>query len=158
VTTPAWSLEAICDALAARFLTAAIGTPTGATAMRKSYSEPPKAVPAVPAHLLEVQDGDITPNSSQWTHVLNIDGIFLLSKRPGDTQRVETQRRLWLPYLLHAAVDQWKLGIGAQAGYELKSAIPAGWEFTEYPVADQLFDAIRVHWQVTVLETIAATP
>jgi hypothetical protein len=158
MTTPAWSLEAICDALAARFITSAIGSPTGAVPMKASYSEPPKSVPTVPAHLLEVVDGDITDNSSQWTHHLNIDGVLLLSKRPGDTKRVETQRRLWLPYLLHAAVDQWKLGIGAQVGYELKSAIPGGWEFTEYNVADVEFDAIRVHWQVWLIETIAPTP
>jgi hypothetical protein len=47
-------------------------------------------------------------------------------RRPG---RVETQRQLWLPYLLHATVDQLKIGLGGATGYSVDKAIPTGWEW-----------------------------
>lgn len=151
-------LEAICDNLALRFEPATIGTPTGAPAMREVYSESPKSVPTVPAVLLEVADGSLTANPGQWKHELAIDVMFLLSKRPADPVRVETNRRKWLPYLLRATVGQMKLGLGGATGYSVDKAIPTGWEFTEYDVADVTFDAIRVRFVVYVTETVALTP
>lgn len=158
MTSPVIDFEGICDALAARFVAATIGTPTGVDAMRKSYSETPKSVPVAPSHLLEVQDGTVVANPAQWQHEFKIDGLLLLAKRPADTQRVETLRRKWLPYLLHATVDQVKLGFGGATGYTLDKAIPdGGWEWDEYSVAGTEFDAIRVHWTVYLTETVALT-
>lgn len=157
MSTPTINAEAILDAMAARFLAAAIGTPSGATAMRASYSETPKNVAATPCHLLEVQDGSVVANPGQWKHEINVDGLLLLSKRPGDTARVETQRRLWLPYLLHATVDQLKLGLGSATGYSVDKALPTGWEFTEFPIGADNYDAIRVAWTIWVTETVTLT-
>ena len=150
--------EAICDALAARFETGVIGTPTGAPAMREVYPEPPKAVPVVPSVIVEVSDGTLVANPGQWKHELNIDVMFLLSKRPADPVRVETNRRKWLPSLLRATAGQMKLGLGGATGYSVDKAIPAGWEFVEYDVADAPFDAIRVRYVVYVTETVSLTP
>jgi len=86
-------LEAICDALALRFEPGTIGTPSGGPAMREVYSESPKSVPTVPAVLLEVQDGTLVASPGQWKHEISIDVLFLLSKRPADPVRVETNRR-----------------------------------------------------------------
>jgi hypothetical protein len=150
--------EAICDALAARFEPATIGTPTGGPAMREVYPEPPKSVPTVPAVLLEVSDGTVVANPGQWKHELHIDVIFLLSKRPADPVRVETNRRKWLPYLLRATVGQLKLGLGGATGYSVDKALPIGWEFVEYDVAGVTFDAIRVAYTVWVTGTVSLTP
>lgn len=158
MTSPVIDFESIMDALAARFVAATIGTPTGATAMKASYAEPPKSVPQTPAHLLEVQDGEVVASPGQWKHEMRVDGVLLVAKRPGDPQRVETQRQLWLPYLLHATVDQLKLGLGGATNYSVDKAIPTGWEWDEVKVADIEFDAIRVHWTVYVTENVSLTP
>jgi hypothetical protein len=147
----------MCDALAARFAPGTISTPTGASAMRKAYSEAPKNIPAVPAVFLEVKDGDIVANPGQWKFEHNVDVVFLLSKRPGDPARVETQRRYWLPILWAATQGQLKLGYGGASGYSLDKAIPTGWEFTEEAVAGDLYDGIRLHWILYVTETVALT-
>ena len=157
MTTPKIDFESIMDALALRFAAAQIGTPTGAVAMKASYAESPKSVPQTPAHVLEVQDGTVVANS-QWNHEINVDGLLLLAKRPADPQRVETQRQLWLPYLLHATVDQMKLGLGGATGYTVDKAIPSGWEWDLFKVADVEFEAIRVHWTIYLTETVSLTP
>lgn len=158
MTSASIDFGAICTAFAARFVAAAIGTPTGAQAMRASFADPPKNVPTVPSHLLEVQDGSVVANPGQWKHELNVDGLLLISKRAGDTAREDRQRKLWLPYLLHATVDQIKLGLGGATNYSVDKAIPTGWEFTEYEVGADKYDAIRVHWTIYVTETVVLTP
>jgi len=157
MTAPTVNFAAICTAFAARFIAAAIGTPTGAQAMRASYAKPPKNVPATPAHLLEVQEGSVVANPSQWKHEFSIDGVFLLAKRAGDPERVEAQRQLWLPYLLHATVDQLKITLGGEVGYSVDKALPSGWEWTEYAIGADNYDAIRVHWTIYVTETVVLT-
>lgn len=152
------NLEGMCDALAARFAPGTIGTPTGAVAMRKAYSETPKNVPIVPSVFLEVQEGTIVADPGQWKFEHNVDVVFLLSKRPGDPARVETQRRLWLPALWGATQGQMKLGYGGAVGYTLDKAIPTDWEFTEEPVGGDNYDAIRVHYRLYVTETVTLTP
>lgn len=151
-------LEAICDALALRFEPGTIGTPSGGPAMREVYSESPKSVPTVPAVLLEVQDGTLVASPGQWKHEISIDVLFLLSKRPADPVRVETNRRKWLPYLLQATAGQMKLGLGGASGYSVDKAIPISWEFTEFDVADVTFDAIRVRYVAYVTESVTLTP
>lgn len=159
MTSPTILFEPIMDALAARFAPGTIGTPSGADAMQASYSESPKAVAQTPAHLLEVQDGTLVADTARWSHEIKVDGLLLLAKRPGDPARVETQRRLWLPFLLHATADQMKIGIGAQVGYEVAKVLPdGGWEWDEYKVADIEYDAIRVHWTIYLYETVVLTP
>lgn len=150
--------EAICDALALRFEPATIGTPTGAPAMREVWPEPPKSAPTVPAVLLEVQEGTLVATPGQWKHEFHIDVIFLLSKRPADPVRVETNRRKWLPYLLRATAGQVKLGLGGATGYSVDKALPTGWEFVEFDVAGVTFDAIRVPYTVWVTETVTLVP
>lgn len=158
MSSPTVDFGAICTAFAARFLAAAIGTPTGATAMKQSYADPPKNVPQTPCHLLEVQDGTVVANPGQWKHEMNIDGLLLISKRVGDTAREDRQRKLWLPYLLHATVDALKITLGGAVGYSVDKAIPVGWEFTEYEVGADKYDAIRVHWTIYVTESVVLTP
>lgn len=151
-------IGAAVTALAARFEPATIGTPTGAPAMREVYDLPPKGVPTVPAVVLEVQDGTIVAQSSYWEHHVSVDTVFLLSQRPGDPARVEANRRRWLPYLWSATIGQWKLGIGGQSGYELKSALPVSWEFIIYAVGSNEFDAIRVTWDLWINQTVSSVP
>lgn len=158
MTSPVVNFEAICEAFALRFVAGTIGTPTGAQAMRASFAQAPKQVAATPAHVLEVQDGSLIANPGQWQHEMHVDGLLLLDKRPGDPSRVEKQRKLWLPYLLHATVDQLKLGLGGATGYSVDKALPTGWLWDEYNVGDIAFDAIRVHWTLWVTENVALTP
>lgn len=158
MSTPTLNLKAICDNLALRFVAATIGTPSGASAMRGSYAQQPKGIAATPFHYLEVQDGTVTANPGQWKHEISIDGVFVLSKRPGDPARVDTQRQRWLPYLLHATVDQLKIGLGGAAGYTVDKVIPTTWEFETVVIGDEEFDAIRVHWTVFVTENVSLTP
>jgi hypothetical protein len=155
MSTPAIDFKTICADLAARFTAANIGTPTGASAMRASYATIPKNTPATPCHLLEVQDGSIVPNPSAWKHEMNIDGLLLVDLRTADPGRIETQRQLWLPYLLHATEDALKIGLGAASGYTVDKALPTGWLWDLYEVGGQEYAAIRVHWTVYVTETVA---
>ena len=149
---------AICTALGARFEPAVIGTPTGAPAMREVYTDAPKNVPVVPSVILEVQDGSLVANPGQWKHEMNIDVLFLLSKRPADPARVEANRKRWLPYLLRATVGQLKLGLGAASGYSVDKAIPTGWEWIEATVGGDTYDGIRVRFVIYVTETVSLTP
>ena len=150
--------KAICDALAARYAAGTITTPTGALAMRKSYGQLPKNIPAVPAVVIDVQDGEVTANPGQWKHEMHLDVVFLLSKRPGDTARVDAQRQIWLPTLLAATQGQMKLTLGGATGYSVDKAIPFGWEFTEFPFGGDEYDAILIHFTVYVTENVTLTP
>lgn len=158
MTSPVVDFGAICTAFALRFVAATIGTPTGAQPMRASYADPPKNIGGTPAHLLEVQDGTLVANPGQWKHQLNIDGLLCISKRVADPVREDRQRKLWLPYLLHATVDQMKIGLGGATNYTVDKALPGGWEFTEYEVGADKYDAIRVHWTIYVTENVVLTP
>lgn len=148
----------ICNALAARFAPGTLTTPAGASAIRASYGQLPKNVPAVPCVLLDVQSGTVVPNVGQWDHRASIDALFLLAKRPGDPARVDAQRQRWLPTLLSATQGQIKLGLGAQAGYEVKSALPTSWEFIEVAVGADEYDAIRITFEVWIKENVSLTP
>lgn len=150
--------DAPCTALAARFAPGTIGTPTGASAMRASYSETPKNIAAYPAVLLEVGNGTLVANPGQWKHEMIVDVVFLLSKRPADPARVEKQRRKWLPYLLSATTGQMKLGLGGASGYSVDKAIPNGWTFEEYEIGGDTCDAIRVPYTIYITETVSLTP
>jgi len=152
-------LKAICDALAARFAAGTISTPSGSLAMRKSYAQPPKNLPTVPAVILEVNDGDLVANPGQWKHEIHIDVVFCYSKRQGDTVREDAERQRWLGTLLAATQAQMKLGLGSASSYTVDKAVPdGGWEFIEYEVGGASFDAIRVKYTVYVTETVTLTP
>lgn len=158
MTTPVLDFSAIVNGLAARFAAATLGTPSGAPAIRAVYPQSAKAIPTLPAVIFEVTDGQVIANSGQWKHEMSIDVLLLLAKRPADPDRVETYRQKYLPYLLHATVDQIKLGLGGASGYSVDKAIPTGWEWTEFRVADIEYDAIRVPYTVHVTETVSLTP
>lgn len=157
MSTPTIDFAGICTALGNRFAAATLGTPTGAPAIRAVYPQSAKAVAALPAVILEVQDGSITANS-QWNHEMNVDVLLLLAKRPADPDRVEMWRQLYLPYLLHATVDQLKISKGGQVGYSVDKALPVSWEWDLYSVADVPYEAIRVGYRVWVTETVALLP
>ena len=150
--------EAICEALADRFEPAAIGTPSGAPAMRMAFAQVPKNVSVVPCVLLEVSDGSVIMSTGTWNHQMNIDVLFLLSKRPSDPDRVESNRQRWLPYLLKATQGQFKLGLGAATGYSVNKAYPTTWSWDEYLVGGDTYDAIRVRYVVDVTETVTLVP
>lgn len=144
---------ATCNALAARFAPGTITTPTDALAMRAAFGQMPNAVPATPAVYCEPTSGQVVANQT-WDHEWDIDVVFLVDRVTADPKRIETQRQLWLPTLLRATQGELKLGIGAQSGWELKKAIPTGWEWDEVNVAGTDFSAIRVHYRVFVAETV----
>ena len=150
--------KAICDALAACYAPGTIARPTGAVAMRKSYGQIPKNVPAVPAVIVVPQQGTVTANPGQWKHEMALDAVFILAKRPGDPARVEAQRQIWLPTLLGATQGQLKLGLGSECGYSVDKAIPNGWDFVEFPVGGDTYDGIVIHYTVYVTQTVTLVP
>lgn len=158
MSTPTIDFAGICTALGTRFTAANMGTPTGAPAVRAVYPQSAKAVAALPAVILEVQQGEVTANPGQWKHEMDIDVLLLLAKRPADPDRVEMWRQLYLPYLLHATVDQLKISKGGQVGYGVDKALPISWEWDLYSVADVQYEAIRVGYRVYVTETVALLP
>ena len=145
-------IEAICDALAARYTPGTIGTPTGVPAMRAAYGQMPHSMPNTPAVVVMPQDGDVVAESGSWVLTNNIDVNFYLSKAPGDIERVETYRQKWLQTLLEAVLGSLTLGS------IVKSAFPIGWEFTELPYGGDQYDAIVIHYQVIVREAVTFTP
>jgi hypothetical protein len=149
------ALQAPCAALAARFLV--VSTPSGALPMRQSTGQMPKQIAALPATYIEVTDGTVVAND-RWEHSINVASVTLFAKRPGDPVRVDKQRQLWLPALLSATEGQMKLGIGAQAGYELAKALPMSWRWDEVAVGGEDYDAVRITWQLFIYETVTLTP
>lgn len=158
MSTPTIDFAAVCTALGTRFTAANMGTPTGAPAVRAVYPQSAKAVAALPAVILEVQDGEVVANPGQWKHEMNVDVLLLLAKRPADPDRVEMYRQLYLPYLLHATVDQVKIGKGGESGYSVDKALPTTWEWDLYSVADIQYEAIRVAYKVWITETVSLLP
>lgn len=149
----------ICDDLALRFAPGTIATPTGALAMRAAKGQMPKGAPTVPMVFVEALDGTvIAQDGGTWQHEMNVDVVFLYSKRQGDPVRQDAQRQMWLGSLLAATEGQLKIGIGAQAGYEVKKVIPTGWRWAEERVGADDFDAIRVHYTAYVNETVSLVP
>jgi hypothetical protein len=158
VSLPGSAFLNAVDALGDRFAAAVLGTPSGAPAVRAVYPVSTKSVSALPAVVLEVQDGTLVANPGQWKHEWNVDVLLLLAKRPADPQRVETYRQKYLPALLGATEGQLKIGLGGESGWNVDKAIPTGWEWTEYMVGDQEYDAIRVPFTIYATETVALVP
>ena len=158
MTAPAVNFQSICDNLAARFAAAVMGTPTGAPAILASYGQYPKAVPALPAVIVEPQDGTVLAQASYWQHEMKLDAVLLLAKRPGNPATVEKYRQLYLPYLLAATEGQLQIGLGSQAGWSVLKAIPTGWTWVEYPYDGDEYDGIRVHYQVWANENVSLVP
>lgn len=158
MSSPTIAFSAICTALGNRFAAATLGTPSGAPAIRNVYPQSAKAIAALPAVILEVQDGEVVGNPGQWKHEMNVDVLLLLAKRPADPDRVEMYRQLYLPYLLHATVDQLKIGKGGESGYSVDKALPMTWEWDLYSVADVQYEAIRVAYKVYITETVSLLP
>lgn len=149
----------ICNGLAARFAPGTIATPSGASAMRAALGQLPKGAPTVPMVFVEALDGTvIAQDGGIWVHEMHVDVVFLYSKRQGDPVRQDAQRQRWLPSLLAATEGQLKIGIGAQAGYEVLKAIPTGWRWAEERVSDIDYDGIRVHYSVFVNESVSLVP
>lgn len=146
--------QAICNALAARHAPGTMATPSGASAIRGASGQMPKGVPATPYMYVEPTSGTVVAQSGTWDEHHYMDAVFLLAKKSGDPARVEKQRQIWLPSLLTATTGQMKLGLGAQSGYSVKSAFPQGYEWDEVDVGGDAYDAIRVHYDVWVQETV----
>ena len=155
MTVPSFDFYTVCSALGSAFAPGTIGTPTGEDAMRAVYPHGVKGIGAYPALVLQVQHGEVVANSDNWSHKAYIDAILLLSKRGGNPPDVEASRQRWLPYLLSATEDHLKIGVGAQSGWELKSAMPIGWEWAEVDVDGDGFDGIRVHYEVWIYEIMS---
>lgn len=149
-----FDLNAICNNLAAKFAAGTIATPTGATAMRKSYGQQPVAAPALPAVILEVVGGEVILASQAWSGTQNIDVVFLVTKAQADTARADKERQLWLPALLNACWADMDLGLAPNVA----KVYPQTWEFTEYLYGGTSYDAIVVHYAVDVRITQAMTP
>lgn len=158
MSLPGTAFLAAVDALGDRFAAAVLGTPSGAPAVRGVYPVSLKAAPTLPAVVLEVQDGTLIANPGQWKHEWNVDVLLLLAKRPADPQRVETIRQKYLPYLLNATQGALKITLGGESGWNVDKAIPTGWEYDEYAVGDQLYDAIRVAYRIYATESVTLVP
>ncbi len=148
----------ICDALAARFEAATLGTPTGAPPIAATFGQMPKAAPALPAVVIVPQDGQVVAQSSAWQHEMRLDAVLVLARRSGDPARVESERQAYLPYLLAATEGQLQLGLGSQPGWGVVKALPTGWDWAEWDMAGDGFDALRVHFQVWVGENVSLRP
>lgn len=148
-------LEDICDALAARYVSATIGTPTGALPIRFTYGQAPNSMPATPSVVVIPQRGEMVYNPGQRQTQHEIDVLFYHSKRQGDIPRSETERQRWLMYLLNALHGQAKLGLGSSG---VDKALPTNYEFVELPYGGDLYDGIRISVTVWVTESVTLTP
>jgi len=144
-------MMAICNGLAARYAPGTIATPSGSEPMRSSVGQAENSVPATPAFVVMPQTGEIVLEAGAWTQTHQIDGIFLLSKAPGDIARIELQRQLWLPTLLTATLSGYTLSLAGT----VKSALPIGYEFQVYPYNGTDYEAIVIHFEVIVRETVS---
>jgi hypothetical protein len=145
-----FNLHTICTNLAAKYAPGTITTPTSAPAMRFAYAQTPASIPATPAVYIEVDDGEVVMGAGTWdvTHHLVVN--FLLSKAPGDPERVEANRQRWLATLLaatHADADLTLPGV-------VKSAFSARYEFVQIDFGADLYDGIRVFVDVIVREPV----
>jgi hypothetical protein len=141
-----FDLKAICDNLAAKYAPGTIATPSGASAMRRAYAAQPVNVPALPAVVLEVQSGEVILDSGAWHGNVLIDVVLLVTKAQGDTARADQERQLWLPALLAACWSDMDLGLAP----DVAKAYPLGWEFGEHSVAGTAYDAVIVHFAVSL--------
>ena len=149
------TLKDICDAIAALYAPGTISTPSGATAIRNSYGQAPHSMPNTPAVVVMPQSGEAVIGSGTWDVTHQIDVQFFLSKAPGDVERVETQRQLWIPVLLSATLGQLQLGLGSD---NLKSALPTGYEFTTLDYGGDIYDGIVIRLEVIVRDPVTLTP
>lgn len=150
-----FSLENICDALAACYAGTAVGTPTSATAMRATYGQMPNNVPMTPCVVIMPKSGEAIFGAQTWDTTHQIDALFYHQKSQGDLARSETERQRWLPLLLSATKSQVALGLST-AG--VKSALPTGYEFTTLVYGGEEYDGIVVHYEVIVREPITLVP
>lgn len=146
--------KAICNALATKYGAGTIATPSGAVAMRSASGQAPHGPKQPPFVVVFPESGTIILESGAWviTHRINVD--FYLSKAPGDISRVETQRQIWLPTLLAATLSGYTLGLAGT----VKSALPIGYEFVELPYGGDMYDGIRINFEVIVRESITVGP
>lgn len=145
------NLLTICTNLAARFQPGTISTPTDAPAMRFAFAQTPASIPATPAVYIEVDDGDIVMESGAWAVTNHLVVNFLLSKAPGDPERVEKNRQRWLPTLLTATHAALTLSSA------VKSAFAVRYEFTQIDFGGDLYDGIRVFVDAIVREPVTLT-
>lgn len=140
--------KAISNALAAKYGAGTIATPSGAVAMWSSWGQAPHGPKPTPFVVVFPQNGTVILESGAWaiTHHANVD--FYLSKAPGDIARVEAQRQIWLPTLLSATL------LGYTLGGTVKSALPVGYEFVELPYDGDMYDGIRINYELIVREPI----
>lgn len=150
-----FDMEDICDALAARYLPATIGTPTNGVGMRASYGQAPNSIPSTPAVVVLPKSGTLTYQSGTRDSEHDIDVLFFYARREGDVPRSETQRQRWLPLLLNALHGQVKLGLSADG---VQKAFPVDYEFTELTYAGDDYDGIRITVRVWITEPVTLTP
>lgn len=145
-----FNLYTICTNLAAKYAAGTITTPSGAPAMRFSYAQTPASIPATPAVYIEVDDGEVVMGAGEWTVTHHIIVNFLLSKAPGDPERVEANRQRWLATLLAATHADADLSLSGT----VKSAYSVRYEFTIIDFAADSYDGIRVFLDVIVREPV----
>lgn len=150
-----FSLENICDALAARYVGTVIGTPANALAMRASYGQMPNNIPSTPCVVVMPKTGDVVYGSGQWDVTHKIDVLFYYQKSQGDLVRSMTELQRWLPLLLSATHGQVSLGLTSGG---VKSALPADYEFSLLDYGGEEYDGIIVHHNVIVREAVTLTP
>lgn len=146
------SLESICNALAMHYAGTAIGTPTGASAMRATYAQWPNNIPSTPCAIIAPMRGEFVDASDHTQIKHEIDVLFYVSKRQGDLPRSETERQKWLPYLLMATLSATHLGLASTGGVEYKSTLPSGYEFTTLNYGGDEYDGIVVHLEALVFD------
>lgn len=140
----AHDLKSICDNLAAKFL--AVSQPSGTpAAIKAAFGQEPTGIPNTPAVYIEVDDGEIILGNGTWDVTHNVIVNFLLAKAPGDPNRVDRWRQLWLVPLLQAT-----FGDGDLSATGVKSALPEKYEFAEIIVGGEPFDGIRIFYAVRV--------
>jgi len=148
------NLKTISTNLAAQFATGTLATPSGADAMRSVWGQAPHGPKPTPFLVVEPRKGTVTVQAQQIENQLNLDVLFFLSKAPGDIERVETQRQLWLASLLTATYGNLAIDLEPT----VLKAIPTEWEFVEIPYGADNFDGIVIHYTVYTREQVTLTP
>lgn len=125
-------VQAIADALAAKFASGTLTPPTGYTAVRLATARPPNNLTAFPTVLVIPPDGEVQPQAGWVDYTLDFDVEFHYAQNTADKPRDFAAMLAWLPKLLAAVYSGWSLGITG-----LTAVKPQSWAYDVLPYGGQ---------------------
>lgn len=141
----------IAEALAGKFTS--LTPPTGLTAIRKSTSKLPNAIPSSPWVLVMLPSGAVTLGAGELNHSLQFHVLFHYAKNTGDVARDMTAMLSWLGVLLTATFADMDLSIAG-----IRKAYPTTYEQVVATYAGDEFYGWDITWIVDFHETQVMVP